>query len=76
MQEVERLCDHVVVVADGRTVASGSVAGLLAQTGETDFEAAFVRLAYGGAGAEPGVGHVGCGASPDRAQGRCADVDA
>ena len=24
MQEVERLCDHVVVVADGRTVASGT----------------------------------------------------
>ncbi|MDQ6684588.1 MAG: ATP-binding cassette domain-containing protein [Pseudomonadota bacterium] len=47
MQEVERLCDSVVVVAAGRTVASGSVAELLARTGQSDFEEAFVRLAYG-----------------------------
>ena len=46
MQEVERLCDRVVVVAAGRTVASGSVADLLARTGQTDFEAAFVQLAF------------------------------
>jgi len=46
MQEVERLCDSVVVVAHGRTVAAGTVAELLAQTGETDFEEAFVRLAF------------------------------
>ena len=30
MQEVERLCDHVVVVSQGRTVASGSVPQLMA----------------------------------------------
>lgn len=47
MQEVERLCDHVVVVAHGRTVAEGSVAELSARTGERDFEEAFVRLAFG-----------------------------
>ncbi len=29
MQEVERLCDSVVVVAQGRTVATGTVAELL-----------------------------------------------
>jgi len=46
MQEVERLCDSVVVVAQGRTVASGTVEELLAQTGERDFEEAFVRLAF------------------------------
>ena len=46
MQEVERLCDSVVVVAHGRTVATGTVDELLAQTGETDFEEAFVRLAF------------------------------
>ena len=50
MQEVERLCDSVVVVSQGRTVAQGTVAELLAQTGQTDFEEAFVRLAFG---AEP-----------------------
>jgi len=47
MQEVERLCDRVIVVAGGRKVAEGTVAELLEQTGERDFEEAFVRLAYG-----------------------------
>ena len=47
MQEVERLCDEVVVMAHGRTVATGSVPALLAQSGEADFERAFVALAYG-----------------------------
>ncbi len=47
MQEVERLCDHVVVVAHGRTVAAGSVAELAAASGETDFEETFVKLAFG-----------------------------
>ena len=46
MQEVERLCDSVVVVAHGRTVATGSVPELLAQTREQDFEEAFVKLAF------------------------------
>jgi sodium transport system ATP-binding protein len=47
MQEVERLCDHVVVVAHGCTVAAGNVAELKAASGETDFEETFVRLAFG-----------------------------
>ena len=46
MQEVERLCDGVVVVAHGRTVADGTVAQLLARTGRADFEEAFVALAF------------------------------
>ena len=46
MQEVERLCDSVVVVSHGRTVASGTVAELLQQTGQSDFEQAFVMLAF------------------------------
>jgi len=46
MQEVERLCDSVVVVSHGRTVATGSVPELLAQTNEQDFEEAFVKLAF------------------------------
>ena len=46
MQEVERLCDSVVVVAHGRSVASGTVAELLERTGKTDFEEAFVQLAF------------------------------
>ena len=46
MQEVERLCDAVVVIAHGRTVADGSVADLCARSGETDFEEVFVKLAF------------------------------
>ena len=46
MQEVERLCDSVVVVSHGRTVAAGTVAELLQQTGQDDFEQAFVMLAF------------------------------
>ncbi len=46
MQEVERLCDHVVVVAHGRNVAEGTVAALCARAGETDFEETFVKLAF------------------------------
>jgi sodium transport system ATP-binding protein len=46
MQEVERLCDQVVVVSHGHTVAVGSVADLSASCGETDFEETFVKLAF------------------------------
>lgn len=56
MQEVERLADEVVVMAAGRTVARGSVAALRAQAGGADFEAAFVRLAYGAAMPAAGEG--------------------
>ena len=45
-QEVQRLCDHVVVVAQGRTVAEGSVEELCRQSGCDDFEQAFVTLAF------------------------------
>jgi sodium transport system ATP-binding protein len=53
MQEVERLCDSVVLVSHGRTVATGTVAELLAQTGQTDFEEAFVALAFSSEGSAP-----------------------
>ena len=46
MQEVERLCDRVVVVAQGRSVADGAVAELVRRTGARDFEDAFVQLAF------------------------------
>ena len=46
MQEVELLCDEVVVVSKGRSVAHGSVPGLLEQAGEARFEDAFVKLAF------------------------------
>jgi sodium transport system ATP-binding protein len=55
MQEVVKLCDHVVLVSRGRSVATGSVAELNASSGEADFEESFVKLAYGAApvGAAP-----------------------
>jgi sodium transport system ATP-binding protein len=56
MQEVERLCDRVIVVAQGTHVAEGTVGELLAQTGERDFEEAFVRLAYGASAAATNEG--------------------
>jgi sodium transport system ATP-binding protein len=46
MQEVERLCDHVVVMAHGRAVAEGSVAQLCRDSGHQDFEQTFVSLAF------------------------------
>ena len=46
MQEVELLCEHVVIVAQGRSVAEGTVDELLALAGETRFEDAFVKLAF------------------------------
>ncbi len=46
MSEVERVCDTIVLVAGGRTVASGTVEALLDQTGETDLEDAVVKLVF------------------------------
>ena len=46
MQEVEYLCDEVVVVSHGRSVARGSVDELKQQSGCADFEDAFVALAF------------------------------
>jgi sodium transport system ATP-binding protein len=59
MQEVERLCDQVVVVAHGRTVAAGSVAELAAASGDTDFEETFVKLAFGSQNQAPQGAMVG-----------------
>jgi sodium transport system ATP-binding protein len=46
MQEVQRMCDRVLVLAGGRAVAEGTVAELCAAGGSADFEEAFVRLAF------------------------------
>lgn len=44
MQEVAALCDSIVVIAQGRVVASGSPETLREKTGQTTLEDAFVAL--------------------------------
>jgi len=45
MQEVDAICDQIVIVARGRSVAHGSAEALRAQTGCSALEDAFVALA-------------------------------
>jgi sodium transport system ATP-binding protein len=44
MQEVAALCDRIVVIAQGRVVASGTPDELRAQTGRASLEDAFVQV--------------------------------
>ena len=44
MQEVSALCDHIVIVADGRVVARGTAESLKEQTGIDSLEDLFVQL--------------------------------
>ena len=46
MQEVEKLCDHVVLISHGRVAAQGTVSELVTSSGARDFEDTFVRLAF------------------------------
>ena len=51
MQEVTQLCDDVIVIAKGQTVAQGSPQDLCGQTGIANLEDAFVHLV----GTEEGI---------------------
>ncbi|BFM12361.1 ATP-binding cassette domain-containing protein [Simiduia litorea] len=44
MQEVAALCDKVIIVAQGKVIATGTPQELCEQTGETQLEEAFVKL--------------------------------
>lgn len=44
MQEVTNLCDHIVIIAQGRVVAAGSPGEIRRQAGQDDLEEAFVRI--------------------------------
>lgn len=46
MQEVERLCDRLVVMAAGHTAAQGTLPELMARTGSSDVEACYLALAH------------------------------
>jgi len=52
LQEVTAVCDRVVIIARGRVVAEGTPDELLARTGKTNLEDAFVQLI----GTEEGLG--------------------
>ena len=43
MQEVAALCDSIVIIAEGRIVAHGTVEEIRRRTGEQDLEEAFVK---------------------------------
>jgi sodium transport system ATP-binding protein len=49
MQEVSAVCDEIVIVARGSVVAQGTAEALLAASGRTNLEDAFVHLAGEGA---------------------------
>jgi sodium transport system ATP-binding protein len=44
MQEVSALCDEIVIVARGAVVAHGTAESLLAASGRSNLEDAFVHL--------------------------------
>ena len=50
MQEVSALCDTIVILGHGRVIAGGTGAELLARTGQTTLEDAFVALLGSGEG--------------------------
>jgi sodium transport system ATP-binding protein len=50
MQEVAALCDRIVILGRGRVVATGTAAELLAQSGASTLEDAFVGLLGSGEG--------------------------
>ena len=50
MQEVAALCDRIVILGQGRVVASGTAAELIAQSGAATLEDAFVALLGTGEG--------------------------
>jgi sodium transport system ATP-binding protein len=49
MQEVAALCDDIVIIAHGKVVASGTPEQILASTGATNLEDAFVNATGGAA---------------------------
>ena len=51
MQEVEQLCDEVVVIAGGQVVAAGALAEIRARAGNQQLEDAFVQLMLDDSGA-------------------------
>jgi sodium transport system ATP-binding protein len=53
MQEVEQLCDEVVVISGGQVVAAGGLAEIRARAGNSQLEDAFVSLMHGTEDGDP-----------------------
>lgn len=53
MQEVEALCDRIVVISHGRVVADGSPEDLRRQTGQRDLEEVFLNAVEGRRAPDP-----------------------
>jgi ABC-2 type transport system ATP-binding protein len=64
MREVERLCDHVLMMRAGRLVDQGTPAMLIARYGRRDMEEVFLDIAR-----DRRAVHVEPAASPHRAAG-------
>ena len=45
MSEVEKLCDRIAIIHDGKLLREGTLAELRAQTGQTDLEEIFIQIA-------------------------------
>lgn len=72
LDQVERICDHVIVVDGGRIVLEGSVAQLRGEAGPTVY---IVRASIPFAGSEPdGVEHIARVDAWDDVEQRLADV--
>jgi sodium transport system ATP-binding protein len=52
MQEVEQLCDQVVILRDGELAIKGSLGEIIQTTGAVDFESAFVSVSLQAGDAE------------------------
>jgi len=49
MSEVEKLCDHIGIIHQGRLLAEGTLADLRQRTGQADLEDIFVQTLEAGA---------------------------
>ncbi len=74
LDQVERICDHVVVIEDGEIVLEGSVAQLRGEAGPTVY---ILRASVAFAGSEPdGIEHIAQVPDWDAVEARIAEIRA